>query len=109
MCTAPFPSMPISFWNDPDGSRYHEAYFSRYDSVWHHGDYVMLTKEQGMIFYGRSDTVLMPGGVRIGTAEIYRQLEAIDEIVSSVAVGQDWQEDTRIVLFVKLAGRRHTK
>ena len=103
VCTAPFPSMPISFWNDPDGSRYHEAYFARYDSVWHHGDYVMLTKEQGMIFYGRSDTVLMPGGVRIGTAEIYRQLEAIDEIVSSVAVGQDWQEDTRIVLFVKLA------
>ena len=103
VCTAPFPSMPISFWNDPGDRRYHEAYFARYDSVWHHGDYVMLTEEQGMIFYGRSDAVLMPGGVRIGTAEIYRQLETMDEIISSVAVGQDWQEDTRIILFVKLA------
>ncbi|MCH2127982.1 MAG: acetoacetate--CoA ligase [Pirellulaceae bacterium] len=102
VCTAPFPSMPISFWNDPDGSKYHHAYFSRFDSVWHHGDYVMLTAEKGMVFYGRSDAVLMPGGVRIGTAEIYRQLEDLDEVVSSVAVGQEWMEDTRILLFVQL-------
>ena len=102
VCTAPFPSMPISFWNDPDGSKYHRAYFDRYENVWHHGDYVMLTEQQGMVFYGRSDAVINSRGVRIGTAEIYRQLEPINEIESSVVVGQDWEDDTRIVLFVKL-------
>ena len=102
VCTSPFPSMPIGFWNDRDGKKYHQAYYSRYDDVWHHGDYVMLTEEQGMIFYGRSDAVLNPGGVRIGTAEMYRPLETIEQVESSVVVGQQWKNDTRIVLFVKL-------
>ena len=105
VCTAPFPSMPVSFWNDPDGKKYHQAYFDRFENVWHHGDYVMLTDQQGMIFYGRSDAVINSRGVRIGTAEIYRQLESIDEIESSVVVGQDWGDDTRIVLFVKLKAK----
>jgi acetoacetyl-CoA synthetase len=102
VCTRPFPSMPIGFWNDPDGSKYHDAYFARYDNVWHHGDFVMLTETGGMVFYGRSDAVLNPGGVRIGTAEIYRQLEAIAEVTGSVVVGQEWHNDVRIVLFVTL-------
>jgi acetoacetyl-CoA synthetase len=98
----PFPSMPIGFWNDPDGSRYHSAYFDVYPGVWRHGDWVELTGHGGVIIYGRSDAVLNPGGVRIGTAEIYRQVEQLDEIVESVAVGQAWENDERIVLFVKL-------
>jgi len=102
VCTAPFPSMPLGFWNDPDGRRYRTAYFDRYPGVWHHGDYVEITPRGGMIIYGRSDAVLNPGGVRIGTAEIYRQVEQIDEIVESLAVGQQWGGDERVVLFVRL-------
>ena len=102
VCTAPFPSMPTCFWNDPGGHCYHDAYFSRFAGVWHHGDYVCLTENNGLIVYGRSDSVLNPCGVRIGTAEIYRQLEAIDAVESSVVVGQEWDNGIRIVLFVKL-------
>ncbi len=102
VCTQPFPSMPLCFWNDPDGTKYHAAYFEKYPGVWCHGDYVELTERGGMIIYGRSDAVLNPGGVRIGTAEIYRQVEQIDEIVESVVIGQQWEHDERIVLFVRL-------
>jgi acetoacetyl-CoA synthetase len=102
VCTMPFPSMPIGFWNDPDGRKYHAAYFERYPGVWHHGDYVELTAHEGMIIYGRSDAVLNPGGVRIGTAEIYRQVERLDEIVESLVIGQRWNNDERVVLFVRL-------
>ncbi len=102
VCTRPFPSMPIGFWNDPDGERYHDAYFAKYPSVWCHGDYVELTARGGMIIYGRSDAVLNPGGVRIGTAEIYRQVEQLDEVLESLVIGQDWNKDVRVVLFVKL-------
>jgi acetoacetyl-CoA synthetase len=102
VCTAPFPSMPVEFWNDPDGHKYHAAYFARFPDVWHHGDYVELTAHGGMIIYGRSDAVLNPGGVRIGTAEIYRQVEQLDEIVESLVIGQRWQSDERIVLFVRV-------
>ncbi|MEJ2514355.1 MAG: acetoacetate--CoA ligase [Gammaproteobacteria bacterium] len=102
VCTRPFPSMPVGFWNDPDGSRYHAAYFERFEGVWHHGDWARLTEHGGLIIYGRSDAVLNPGGVRIGTAEIYRQVEKLDEVLESLAIGQDWQGDQRIVLFVRL-------
>lgn len=102
VCTSPFPSMPLGFWNDPDGSRYHEAYFERYDNVWCHGDYALLTKHGGIVIYGRSDAVLNPGGVRIGTAEIYRQVEKLPEIVESIAVGQQRGADQRVILFVRL-------
>jgi acetoacetyl-CoA synthetase len=102
VCTAPFPSMPVQFWNDPDGKKYFNAYFARYPNVWCHGDYVELTEHGGMIIYGRSDAVLNPGGVRIGTAEIYRQVEQLPEIAESIVVGQDWQGDVRVVLFVRL-------
>ena len=102
VCTRPFPSMPIGFWKDPDASRYHEAYFSKYPKVWCHGDYVELTGRGGMIIYGRSDAVLNPGGVRIGTAEIYRQVEQLEEVMESLVIGQDWNKDVRVVLFVKL-------
>ncbi len=102
VCTQPFPSMPIGFWNDPDGERYHQAYFDRFDNIWCHGDYVELTEHQGMIIYGRSDAVLNPGGVRIGTAEIYRQVEQVDEVLESIVVGQPWKNDVRVVLFVTL-------
>jgi acetoacetyl-CoA synthetase len=102
VCTAPFPSMPIGFWNDPGDKRYLESYFSRFPGVWCHGDFVSLTENNGLVIYGRSDSVLNPGGVRIGTAEIYRQLEGIDSIEAGVVVEQKWQDDTRIVLFVKL-------
>ncbi len=115
VCTMPFPSMPLGFWNDPDGSKYRAAYFDKYPGVWCHGDYVELTEHGGMIIYGRSDAVLNPGGVRIGTAEIYRQVEQLDEIVESLVVGQQWEHDERIVLFVRLrdgltltAGARET-
>ena len=101
-CTAPFPSMPTGFWNDPDGSRYHAAYFAKVPGVWCHGDYVALTEHGGMIIYGRSDAVLNPGGVRIGTAEIYRQAEQVDEVVEGLVIGQQWQDDVRVVLFVRL-------
>jgi len=102
VCTAPFPAMPVGFWNDPDGARYHAAYFERFPDVWCHGDYVELTAHEGLIIYGRSDAVLNPGGVRIGTAEIYRQVEKLPEIVEALAIGQDWRGDVRIVLFVRL-------
>ncbi len=102
VCTAPFPSMPVKFWNDPDGARYHRAYFERFSNVWHHGDYAMLTERDGLVIYGRSDAVLNPGGVRIGTAEIYRPVKQLPEVVECVAVGQAWKGDTRVVLFVQL-------
>jgi len=102
VCTAPFPSMPVGFWNDADGSKYHSAYFDRFPNVWCHGDYVELTEHDGIIIYGRSDAVLNPGGVRIGTAEIYRQVEQLDEVVESLVIGQEWQGDVRVVLFVRL-------
>jgi acetoacetyl-CoA synthetase len=102
VCTAPFPSMPVGFWNDPKDEKYRAAYFERFPGVWCHGDYVELTKHDGLIIYGRSDAVLNPGGVRIGTAEIYRQVERLDEVVESLAIGQDWANDVRVVLFVRL-------
>ncbi len=102
VCTAPFPSMPVSFWNDGDGAKYRAAYFERFPGIWHHGDYVALTEHDGMIIYGRSDAVLNPGGVRIGTAEIYRQVEQMAEVEEAICVGQDWQGDVRVVLFVRL-------
>ena len=102
VCTAPFPSMPIGFWNDDDGSKYRAAYYERFPGVWRHGDWSEITPRGGMIIYGRSDAVLNPGGVRIGTAEIYRQVEKLDEVVESIVIGQDWQGDVRVVLFVRL-------
>jgi len=102
VCDRPFPSAPIGFWNDPEGERYHSSYFATYPGVWAHGDYAELTDQGGMIIHGRSDAVLNPGGVRIGTAEIYRQVESFDEVVESVCVGQDWGDDTRVILFVIL-------
>lgn len=103
VCTAPSPSMPLYFWNDPNNERYHSAYFDAYPGVWHHGDYAEITENDGVIIYGRSDATLNPGGVRIGTAEIYRQVEALDEVADSLVVGQDWENDIRVILFVKLA------
>jgi len=103
VCAAPFPSMPIGFWNDPDGAAYRRAYFERFPGVWHHGDFAELTENDGIVMHGRSDATLNPGGVRIGTAEIYRVLEGMPEIRDSVVVGQSWDGDTRIVLFVTLA------
>ena len=100
--STPYPSMPLYFWNDPNKEKYQSAYFDVYPNVWTHGDYIEIT-DTGVIIYGRSDTVLKPGGVRIGTAEIYRQVETLDEITDSVVVGQDWEGDVRIILFVKLA------
>jgi acetoacetyl-CoA synthetase len=102
VCTLSAPSMPIYFWNDPNNIKYAEAYFDVYPGVWRHGDYIEVTDHGGVIIYGRSDATLNPGGVRIGTAEIYRQVESIPEIVDSLVVGQDWEDDVRIVLFVKL-------
>jgi acetoacetyl-CoA synthetase len=106
VCTAPFPSMPLGFWNDPDGAKYRAAYFERFPGIWCHGDWVELTAHDGMIIYGRSDATLNPGGVRIGTAEIYRQVEQLEEVVESIVIGQDWPPgevgDVRVVLFVRL-------
>ena len=102
VCTAPFPSMPVGFWNDPDGRRYRAAYFERFPGIWHHGDYAAITEHDGLVIYGRSDAVLNPGGVRIGTAEIYSAVEGLEEVVEALAVGQDWQNDVRVVLFVRL-------
>jgi len=106
VCTAPFPSMPVGFWNDVDGAKYRAAYFERYPGIWHHGDYVELTEHDGLMIFGRSDAVLNPGGVRIGTAEIYRQVERLDEVIESLAIGQDWPpqqpNDVRVILFVRL-------
>ncbi len=102
VCTKPFPSMPIEFWDDPSGERYHAAYFERFDNVWCHGDYVELTEHGGIVVYGRSDATLNPGGVRIGTAEIYRQVEQMPDVLEALVIGQDWQGDVRVVLFVRL-------
>jgi acetoacetyl-CoA synthetase len=102
VCTRPFPSMPVGFWNDPDGKKYFNAYFARFPGVWCHGDYAAITEHGGIVIYGRSDAVLNPGGVRIGTAEIYRQVEQVPEVLESLVIGQDWDKDVRVVLFVKL-------
>jgi len=103
VCTRPFPSMPIYFWDDPGGAKYYKAYFDAYPNVWRHGDFIEINERGGVVIYGRSDATLNPGGVRIGTADIYRLLEQVDEIEDSVVVGQDWKSDVRIVLFVKMA------
>jgi acetoacetyl-CoA synthetase len=103
VCARAFPSMPVGFWNDPNGAKYRSAYFDRYPNVWCHGDWSELTAHGGMIIYGRSDAVLNPGGVRIGTAEIYRQVEQLPDVVESLAIGQQWDNDVRVVLFVRLA------
>lgn len=102
VCTEAFPCMPVGFWNDPDGEKYHNAYFAEFDNIWAHGDYAEMTPQGGVIIHGRSDAVLNPGGVRIGTAEIYRQVEKLDEVVEGLAIGQEWQDDVRVVLFVVL-------
>jgi acetoacetyl-CoA synthetase len=102
VCATPFPPTPIGFWNDPDGARYRAAYFERFPGIWCHGDYAEITAHGGMIIHGRSDAVLNPGGVRIGTAEIYRQVEQMEEIEEGLAIGQDWDGDARVVLFVRL-------
>jgi len=103
VCCKPFPSMPIYFWDDPDGSKYHSAYFDVYPNIWRHGDFVTVTDRGGVVMLGRSDATLNPGGVRIGTAEIYRQVEQMDEIDDSVVIGQNWKNDIRVILFVQLA------
>ena len=102
VCTKPFPSMPIMFWNDPDGKKYQEAYFDYYPNVWRHGDWTKLTRRGTLVIFGRSDATLNPGGVRIGTAEIYKVVESFEEILESIVIGQEWEDDIRIVLFVKL-------
>lgn len=101
VCTKPFPSMPLFFWNDSDGKKYHNAYFNVYPGVWRHGDYIRITSRGGVVISGRSDATLNPGGVRIGTAEIYRQLETLKEVADSIVVGQSWKDDERIILFIK--------
>ena len=103
VCTRAFPSMPIGFWNDPDGRKYQAAYFERFDNIWCHGDFAEWTAHGGMIIHGRSDATLNPGGVRIGTAEIYNQVEKLPEIAEAICIGQDWDNDVRVVLFVRLA------
>ncbi|MBF3092581.1 acetoacetate--CoA ligase, partial [Pseudomonas aeruginosa] len=102
VCTRHFPSIPLGFWNDPDGTRFHDAYFASFPGVWAHGDYAEETAHGGLVIHGRSDAVLNPGGVRIGTAEIYRQVEKVEEVLESIAIGQDWQGDVRVLLFVRL-------
>jgi acetoacetyl-CoA synthetase len=101
-CVQTFPSMPVCFWGDPDGSKYHAAYFEQYPNIWAHGDFARITEHGGLVIFGRSDATLNPGGVRIGTAEIYRQVESLDEVVESICIGQDWIDDVRVVLFVYL-------
>tara|TARA_R110002126_G_scaffold96469_1_gene225688 strand:- start:81451 stop:83418 length:1968 start_codon:yes stop_codon:yes gene_type:complete len=103
VCTRAFPSMPLMFWNDPDGAKYKSAYFERFDNIWCHGDFAEWTEHGGMIIHGRSDATLNPGGVRIGTAEIYNQVEQMDEVLEAICIGQTWQDDVRVVLFVRLA------
>jgi acetoacetyl-CoA synthetase len=102
VCSASFPSVPLGFWGDTDGTRFHAAYFDRYPNVWHHGDFATITPRGGLIVHGRSDAVLNPGGVRIGTAEIYRQVEKVPDVLESIAIAQAWQNDVRVVLFVRL-------
>jgi len=106
VCKIAFPSMPIYFWNDENGDKYHQAYFSTYPDIWHHGDYILINNHGGIIIYGRSDATLNPGGVRIGTAEIYRVVDNFSEVSDSLVVSQDWGEDERIILFIKLAKDR---
>ena len=96
----PFPSMPVKFWGDDDGQKYHKAYFNRFKNIWHHGDFIERTSNNGFIMRGRSDATLNPGGVRIGTAEIYQQVEDIDFITEGLVVGQDYKDDVRIILFI---------
>jgi acetoacetyl-CoA synthetase len=103
VCTQAFPSMPIYFWNDPDGSKYDAAYFHQFPGVWRHGDFIQITEQGGVIIYGRSDATLNPGGVRIGTAEIYRRLDSMEAVEDAVVVGQNWRNDVRVILFVKMA------
>jgi len=104
VCEAPAPPMPLYFWNDPNGEKYKEAYFGIYPNVWRHGDYIMIHSDtKGITFFGRSDAVLKPSGVRIGTAEIYNQVEKLEGITDSLAIGQEWKGDQRVILFVKLA------
>ena len=103
VCTAPAPSMPIYFWDDPGDVKYRSAYFDVYPNVWRHGDYILINERGGVVIYGRSDATLNPGGVRIGTAEIYRQVETIEGIADSIVVGQNWKNDVRVILFVKMA------
>ena len=102
VCVKPFVCMPVGFWNDLNGEKYHSAYFEKYSNIWHQGDYGELTENGGVIIHGRSDTVLNPGGVRIGTAEIYRQVENMEDVIESIAIGQEWNGDVRVVLFVVL-------
>jgi acetoacetyl-CoA synthetase len=106
VCLKPFPTMPLGFWNDPGDKRYARAYFERFPGIWSQGDYCELTEHDGLVIHGRSDAVLNPGGVRIGTAEIYRQVEKVDEVMESLVIGQDWPpahpRDVRVVLFVRL-------
>ncbi len=106
VCTRAFPSMPVMFWNDPDGAKYRAAYFERFDNVWCHGDFAEWTDHDGIVIYGRSDATLNPGGVRIGTAEIYNQVEQMEEVLEALCIGQDWDDDVRVVLFVRLAADR---
>jgi acetoacetyl-CoA synthetase len=103
ICTSAFPSMPVMFWNDPDGTKYRAAYFERFDNIWCHGDFAEWTEHDGLVIHGRSDATLNPGGVRIGTAEIYNQVEQLDEVVEALCIGQDWEDDVRVILFVRLA------
>jgi acetoacetyl-CoA synthetase len=103
VCTSAFPSMPVMFWNDPDGAKYRAAYFERFDNIWCHGDFAEWTEHHGLVIHGRSDATLNPGGVRIGTAEIYNQVEQMDEVVEALCIGQDWEDDVRVILFVRLA------
>ena len=102
VCVKPFPSMPVGFWQDPGNRKYHAAYFERFPGVWAHGDYAEIMHGGGVMIHGRSDAVLNPGGVRIGTSEIYRQVEKLDEVIESIAIGQEWEGDVRIILFVVL-------
>src|SRR5690606_5399267 len=103
VCTKAFPSMPVMFWNDPDGAKYRAAYFERFENVWCHGDFAEWTSHDGIIIHGRSDATLNPGGVRIGTAEIYNQVEQLEEVAEALCIGQEWDDDVRVVLFVRLA------
>ncbi|PZU88512.1 MAG: acetoacetate--CoA ligase [Shinella sp.] len=106
VCTKAFPSMPVMFWNDPDGAKYRAAYFERFDNIWCHGDFAEWTAHGGLIIHGRSDATLNPGGVRIGTAEIYNQVEQMEEVLEALCIGQEWDDDVRVVLFVRLAAGR---
>ena len=106
VCKIAFPSMPIYFWNDEKGEKYYQAYFSTYPNIWHHGDYILINDHGGIIIYGRSDATLNPGGIRIGTAEIYRVVDKFSEISDSLVVGQEWDEDERIILFVILSSNK---